>query len=571
MLEPRSNAELRQQQAEDNAPHIDLCDETEMECSAAFIFEENMNPADIFSDEKRQTSNDGDSSDLKAVLTKLKSLEAQNTSMIRQLENSKLDQDNKATHIKRLIQEDRDKENEILRLRVEMNELLQDQSNLIKKDSLHEELIKLTEFHELQSAKLELERKGQISSVESLKLKSDINSLIEDTKRLEADVSKAVIELNQSKAENEVLKSENTYLKEELNKVKNVADQNKFQLDVRSKDYEMDKIRLEEQLKGLHADFSNKCALANRANDEVLVMERRMAQLESENSNLKYKLTTLEMIERDFSMARRHVASLEAELTNNIIEINRLKASINIDNSDNLNYPMSRSSYWKGNYSSHSDPDSEVEKPITQTVFTQFQHPQSRSDQFRASMEHAADRQSKVDQAVSSSSSSQINLIPSSTSPHPAAIDKKNTSGKINSFEDNSGVSQLNANRKSSRQSIGSLLQTQNYKANYEELNSSTSNELPTMNCSNQLGYNGTPFATEQSAAEISKVYADIDRKLTYLMTERTTLHEEYERLHQRGGKTLKERTRLTEVELRLGELNKEISSARKSLTSKPS
>ena len=53
-------------------------------------------------------------------------------------------------------------------------------------------------------------------------------------------------------------------------------------------------------------------------------------------------------------------------------------------------------------------------------------------------------------------------------------------------------------------------------------------------------------------------------------MTERTSLLE-CERLHQRGGKTLKERTRLTEVELRLSELNKEISSTRRSLTSKPS
>ena len=52
-------------------------------------------------------------------------------------------------------------------------------------------------------------------------------------------------------------------------------------------------------------------------------------------------------------------------------------------------------------------------------------------------------------------------------------------------------------------------------------------------------------------------------------MTERTSLLE-CERLHQRGGKTLKERTRLTEVELRLSELNKEISITRRSLTSKP-
>lgn len=41
-------------------------------------------------------------------------------------------------------------------------------------------------------------------------------------------------------------------------------------------------------------------------------------------------------------------------------------------------------------------------------------------------------------------------------------------------------------------------------------------------------------------------------------------------RLHQRGGKTLKERTRLNQVELRLSELDKYIASKRRELTQKP-
>jgi hypothetical protein len=40
--------------------------------------------------------------------------------------------------------------------------------------------------------------------------------------------------------------------------------------------------------------------------------------------------------------------------------------------------------------------------------------------------------------------------------------------------------------------------------------------------------------------------------------------------LHQRGGKTLKERTRLTQVEMRLMEVEKEIAQLRRQLTLKP-
>lgn len=39
--------------------------------------------------------------------------------------------------------------------------------------------------------------------------------------------------------------------------------------------------------------------------------------------------------------------------------------------------------------------------------------------------------------------------------------------------------------------------------------------------------------------------------------------------MHQRGGKTLKERTRLTQVELRLSELDREICNLRRQLTAK--
>jgi hypothetical protein len=103
----------------------------------------------------------------------------------------------------------------------------------------------------------------------------------------------------------------------------------------------------------------------------------------------------------------------------------------------------------------------------------------------------------------------------------------------------------------------------------------------------------GGPFATEKTSREIVNVFDNLDRQLTGCMTEKTSLQEENERsaysskdrivlvdhapllpflrLLQRGLKTLKDRTRQQQIEFRLEELGKEISSLRKQLSVKPS
>ena len=584
MLEPRSLMDVLQQQqhVDRNGPNIDieLSEESEMECSAALIFEDNINPAEIFGDISNSNYNSNETkpsnSNIDAVImTKLKSLEALNSTITIELENCKVDQSNKATQIQRLLREDKEKENEIIKLRLELKEQLQSQSIISssqssRKDSLQEELIKITtEFHELQNLNHELEKKNQIFSIESQKLKSDINLLVEEAKGCKMELSKVTIELNQSRAETDILKSE----KEELCKQKTITDHAKSQLEIRLREHEMDKIKLEEQLKGLFHDFNNKCSILNRANDEIVTIDRRMTHLDAENSNLKYKLNSIEMIERDFSNAKRHIASLEAELNDNIMEINRLRSSASGNNLDLGHIAFtSRPSYSRvASYSSYSDPapeqylqDSTIPSPPTAFL----QQPQIRSDQVKASIEHATARLDQV-----KISSNQQTKSPNFSIDTSAVKNNLTTGSNVNTDENNEVIH--TNQRTSSRQSIGSLLQNKIYKPNYEEVKPLNSMEATvnsaSINNNQSISSNGTPFATEQSAAEISKVYAEIDKKLTYLMTERTALHEECEKLHQRGGKTLRERTRLTEVELRLGELNKEISLTRKSLTSKPS
>jgi hypothetical protein len=78
-----------------------------------------------------------------------------------------------------------------------------------------------------------------------------------------------------------------------------------------------------------------------------------------------------------------------------------------------------------------------------------------------------------------------------------------------------------------------------------------------------------SPFATDATQSELESFDA-LDRELTTLMTEKKELDDEQGRLHQRGGKTLKERTRLKQVEARLLVLGRDVSGLRKKLALKP-
>ena len=78
------------------------------------------------------------------------------------------------------------------------------------------------------------------------------------------------------------------------------------------------------------------------------------------------------------------------------------------------------------------------------------------------------------------------------------------------------------------------------------------------------------PFGTALSASENMVSFADTEKKLTSLMTEKSVLYEESARLQQRGGKILKDRARLQHVDARLVEIGKEIAVERKKLSGKP-
>ena len=79
-----------------------------------------------------------------------------------------------------------------------------------------------------------------------------------------------------------------------------------------------------------------------------------------------------------------------------------------------------------------------------------------------------------------------------------------------------------------------------------------------------------SPWATEMSSSDLATAFDALERSLTSLIPEQTGLRAESEKLHGRGGKTLRDRTRLVQVEMRLGEVEKGISSSRKQLLTRP-
>ena len=79
-----------------------------------------------------------------------------------------------------------------------------------------------------------------------------------------------------------------------------------------------------------------------------------------------------------------------------------------------------------------------------------------------------------------------------------------------------------------------------------------------------------SPWATQETSQELHARIDLIDTHLTSLISEKTSLFAESNKLHQRGGKTLKDRSRLNTIEIRLKELDKDIASDRRQLASRP-
>jgi hypothetical protein len=85
-----------------------------------------------------------------------------------------------------------------------------------------------------------------------------------------------------------------------------------------------------------------------------------------------------------------------------------------------------------------------------------------------------------------------------------------------------------------------------------------------------RLGSSNAPFGTDENKVILTAEYDVLESRLTDLTRERGSLQVEGERLHQRGCKTLKERTRMTQIEARMGDIGKQIAELRRSLAGKP-
>jgi hypothetical protein len=128
------------------------------------------------------------------------------------------------------------------------------------------------------------------------------------------DLNKVRVDMARLKSEHEGVVSDNMLLRDEVARLKRDVEFRNSCLDLRLKDSELEKRKLEEQVKILHAEVIDRVQQSSRSSEELITFDRRVSQLDAENASLRRRLHDLDSVERDFSQARRLNSSLESEL-----------------------------------------------------------------------------------------------------------------------------------------------------------------------------------------------------------------------------------------------------------------
>ena len=419
----------------------------------------------------------------------------------------------------------------------------------------------------LKTVVVELEKRLEFQIAENALVRTDLNNSKSEVHKLRIDVAHL-------KSNVEAILNENNALKADLLKLVTEAEQGQTFSETRLKESEAERRKMEEQVKTLNYEMNDKNMQINRLHDELMNSERRVTQFDSDSVTLRRRISDFETLEREYNRARRHISNIESEIHYLSKENLTLKETYSTNGRSNgidMNKQWPEFSSLQQNYSGYA--------------------PLITSNNYTKSIPL------NINQRDEDKSGLQATLTGRSTSPLRDFLNRDSTSQKENKMTSSSTVATSTASTVTSASNVSlrslstdnpmvnapsasnpgkviSVHAKQQVKSGVDEVFSGAS-IAPLTHLSNQIQYSnrafrtslsGTPYGTEDTAIMQSK-FDDLEKNLTSLMTEKTSLMEESEKLHQRGGKTLKERTRLTQVELRLKELGKDISNIRKELT----
>lgn len=422
----------------------------------------------------------------------------------------------------------------------------------------------------LKTVVVELEKRLEFQIAENALIRTDLNNS-------KGEVHKLRIETAHLKSNFDAMLNENNALKDDLLKLVTDTEHGQNLSDTRWKESEVERRKIDDQLRAVNFEMNDKNQQINRLHNELMNSERRVTQLDSDAITLRRCMSDYETLEREYNRARRHISNIESEIYYLSKENISLKEMYNT-NSRSSGIDMNRQwpefSSLQHNYSDYTPTITNTNTNYTPSIplSTNPIIPQS-ADSTKGSISTSTGRSTsplrdylkkesttsqKENKSSSSSIASNLSTIalrrvsldnPMINSDTPGSNSIKNPSINIPIPETKQQVKKSNVNEVFSGETLTQL-----------------TNQIQYTNKAFRTSLSGTPYGTEDTALLQSK-FDDLEKNLTSLMTEKTSLMEESEKLHQRGGKTLKERTRLTQVELRLKELGKDISNIRKELT----
>jgi len=412
----------------------------------------------------------------------------------------------------------------------------------------------------------------------------------------------------------EILRTENSELRRKLNDSERLTESHQIEVgilkeDLRSLQSDMDRARMEyeskcrelssfresergalkweeqakrsdEQIRALQSEALDRLQAESRLKTELSAADARCAQLESENASLRRRvMDTAETRDREVSQYQSRVISLEGEIRGLSDDLVRARRAAEVHSASNRMEPTYYTPTAVNYYAAPPVPDMRQANPssygVSRTTGARddYQHdhnatrsrycslPGGLTDRYLDPPLDAKQGELYAPTTKSSQTAGKVSTHSlRGALVHSLDVDRDVGTG-IERSRDNSHHEAMSGRAPVTR-SLASLIGGGGV----------GNKSVPSVkNVPNKpRGAGVSPFATE-ATSDALRSFEEMERELTSYMTEKTALEEELARLHQRGGRTLKDRTRTTQVEGRLGDLSKDIARIRRDLATKPS
>lgn len=495
----------------------------------------------------------------------------------------------------------KEKEEELLRTEKGRTMLL---SKVGTHDTLKEENTRLTQeifAKEEEIAKLQQRETSNLGRSEQLKAELD---------KVSNDLKSSQMEVERRKNEFESKRIECENLKDTLSSQKIDGDREIYRLETKLRDLEKEVRRLEDLNRSLQIDGNDRSNVETRLRSEVGAVESRAQQLEDDNASLRRRIFDItEGKDREISQALMHSSSLERANRNLTEEVNQLRHQMAQQGGNGVAqdygslYPTAHHKQYshRQEYPTaqqhHAPPPPDLSsRSLAHNKAQYHRGSYSAADIIANNAESSSSLNSdRMDNNSHGNSDTSFRIFTAkSDEEHPSHLassldynsrrekelkkhDDNNNFSKFGSKSTLRGYSNSSINdcdtfpkQTETAQRSGNLTAVRSLASLVSGGNVNVAKSQSSLKASShQALSSSSPFATAATESDLQS-FDELESQLTALMSEKSDLTQELERLHQRGGKTLKERTRFVQVEARLDALGKEIGRARRALAKKP-